>query len=149
MNMTKILNQRKKVIVNVSLIFIFLTAPKSGVNAQAVISEPQRVAVKVAAEPLSVVDEQAAFNGNLNQWLSENIRYPDEALKDSITGRVIIKFVVTTKGKVEEPKIVKSAGKLLDEETIRVISMMPDWEPAKLDGRPVKSYFTLPVTYRF
>lgn len=83
-------------------------------------------------------------------FLSDNIKYPEEAVKKDIQGRVVVTFVVDKDGTVTEPKIAHSVHELLDAEALRVISLMPKWTPGKNDkGETVRVRFHLPVTFAF
>lgn len=97
------------------------------------------------------VDEQAQFPGGIQElmkYLSMNVRYPYEAMKNNIQGRVIVKFIVTKDGKIESPEVLRGVDKSLDDEAKRVVQAMPAWTPAKNNGKPVDSFFTLPVNFR-
>lgn len=76
---------------------------------------------------------------------SENLRYPEEAKKQSITGKVFISFVVGSDGNVRNVKIVCSVHPILDEECMRVVSSSPRWTPGKQRGKNVAVQFTFPV----
>jgi protein TonB len=76
------------------------------------------------------------------------VRYPVEAQKRGIEGRVLVQFVVDKDGKVTDAKIVKNANYYLDIEALRVVNAMPAWIPGKLEGKTVRVYYTLPVNFR-
>ena len=76
------------------------------------------------------------------KFLNENVKYPEQARKDSVEGRVVVKFVVGTDGSITNPQVVKSVHPLLDAEALRVISVMPKWEP----DRP--GTYNLPITFK-
>lgn len=82
------------------------------------------------------------------KWMSNNIKYPAEAVEKEIEGRVIVAFVITKEGKITNAEIATSADPLLDAEALRVIRSMPDWIPAKHNGQNVGTKFSLPVTFR-
>lgn len=99
----------------------------------------------------TAVEQQAAFPGGqaaLMKWLSNNLRYPERAQQNDIQGRVVVKFVVNSDGSIEQASVVKGVDKDLDAEAIRVVKKMPKWQPGKNNGVAVRSYFTLPVTFR-
>ena len=83
----------------------------------------------------------------LLKWLLNNIRYPDEAVKNKIEGRVILRFVIKSDGSIDDITVVKSLDPACDQEAIRVVKMMPNWIPGKQDGNPVDTYYTLPVLF--
>jgi len=85
---------------------------------------------------------------NPNEFLSKNLRYPEMAKENNIQGRVTVKFVVNEDGEVSDVQVVKGIGGGCDEEAKRVVQKMPKWKPGKQNGRPVKVYFTLPITFR-
>jgi protein TonB len=99
-----------------------------------------------AAIPL-VVDQVPEYKGDLLGFLSSHLVYPQAAREMEISGRVYIQFVVDATGKVSNIKLFRGIGAGCDEEALRVVRMMGDWIPAKLDGKPVASYFTLPVNF--
>ena len=95
--------------------------------------------------------EMPAFKGGdkkLFSFLANNVRYPVEAQKLGIEGRVLVQFVVGKDGKVTDAKIVKNANYYLDIEALRVVNAMPNWIPGKLEGKSVRVKHTLPVNFR-
>lgn len=115
--------------------------------------EPPKI-VEEKHEPekiFTAVEQQAAFPGGqaaLMKWLSNNLRYPERAQQNDIQGRVIVKFVVNADGSIEQASVVKGVDKDLDAEALRVVRKMPKWQPGKNNGVAVRSYFTLPVTFK-
>lgn len=100
---------------------------------------------------LEQVDVQAEFPGGINkarQFIANNLQYPREAQENGIEGTVRVKFMVELDGSISNIEIVSKLGYGLDEEVIRVIKRMPKWAPAKADSKPVKSYFTMPVSFK-
>ena len=85
--------------------------------------------------------------GNLNKWLSSNIRYPESAQKKGIGGRVVVQFIIERDGSVCEVKVIKGVDKDLDAEASRVVKKMPKWQPGKSNGHPVRTRFTLPINF--
>lgn len=119
---------------------------------QVVVVEPEPVVEKHEPEKIFVAVEQPAeFPGGaaaMMKWLSNNIRYPESAQQNGISGRVVVKFVVEKDGSIGNPTIVKGVDRDLDQEALRVVKRMPKWQPGKNNGQPVRSYFNLPVTFR-
>lgn len=98
-----------------------------------------------------VVEQMPSFPGgqqNLINYYSSHINYPAAALKNGIQGRVICSFVVEKNGSIGDVKVVKSVDPSLDKEAVRVIRNMPNWNPGKQNGLPVRVKFTVPVTFR-
>jgi TonB family protein len=98
-----------------------------------------------------LVDIQAKFQGGnietFRDWVQKNLVYPPEAIKNGVSGKVMVQFAVNSKGKVCDVKILRGADPLLDKETIRVIQLSPDWKPAQKDGKNVKQQFVMPTVY--
>ena len=94
------------------------------------------------------IENMPTFNGNLNQWLLQNMKYPVEAMNKKEQGKVIVQFIVSKNGEVSEPKIIRSVSPALDKEACRIVLAMPKWNPGKLKGKPVAVRFILPITFR-
>jgi len=97
------------------------------------------------------VDENAKFQGgDLNtfrNYIMNHVKYPINASKMGVQGKVIINFVVDYDGNVTKVKILRSLDKECDEESIRVIQNSPKWTPGKKDGKNVSQSFVLPVVF--
>lgn len=100
---------------------------------------------------VTMPDQNPEFPGGLQglmQFLGSNLIYPAEAHKNKVEGRVLVKFVVTKTGKVENICIERSVSPELDAEAIRVVSLLPEFIPGKVNGEPVNVWFVLPITFR-
>jgi len=84
---------------------------------------------------------------NLQQYLVSNMKYPDAAKKAGTQGMVLASFVVSEKGQVENVKIKQSLSAECDAEAIRLIGLMPNWQPGMQDGKTVKVEFVLPFKF--
>lgn len=84
----------------------------------------------------------------LMNYVRDNLKYPEEAMKAGVQGRVVVKFVVSADGSVASPEIIRSVSPELDAEAIRVVESMPRWNPGTTDGKPVDAWFALPVFFR-
>lgn len=97
------------------------------------------------------VDEMAQFTGGnagLLKYIANSTKYPEEAKKNNITGRVIVKFVVEKDCSVSQVEISQGVNPLLDAEALRVVQSMPKFEkPAIKSGNPVAVQFMLPITF--
>ncbi|MBL7964467.1 MAG: energy transducer TonB [Flavobacteriales bacterium] len=80
-------------------------------------------------------------------YLREHLRYPKKARSNGETGQVLVQFVVDQQGAVQRAEIKKSVSPLLDEEALRVVMAMPNWEPGRLDGQPVKVAYAIPIRF--
>ncbi len=91
------------------------------------------------------------FPGGLEallNYLSRNIRYPEEAHNANEQGKVVVKFVVDKDGTVCDAEILKGVSESLDKEAIRVVESMPKWTPGTVKGQPVDCFFTLPINFK-
>ena len=98
-----------------------------------------------------VVEQMPEFPGGnmgLLEYLRTTIRYPQEAKVKNIQGRVMVEFVVEKDGSITEATVVKSVDKLLDDEALRVISIMPKWSPGTQRGEAVRVKYTVPISFR-
>jgi len=81
-------------------------------------------------------------------WVDKNLKYPEKAIKGKIEGPVIIRFIVTKNGKLEDFLVTRSVSPLLNDEALRVISLMPDWKPAMQGGEPKNVYYNAIVEFK-
>ena len=97
-----------------------------------------------------VVDEMPQFPGGnhaMFEYLAKNVKYPAEAEKAGIVGRVIATFVVEKDGSISNAKVVRSVHPALDAEALRLIKGMPKWTPGKENGEAVSVRFTVPISF--
>lgn len=97
-----------------------------------------------------VVEQMPEFPGGqaaLLRWISENVKYPATAEENGIQGRVVCTFVVECDGSVTEVQAARSVHPSLDNEAVRVLSMMPKWKPGTQNAKPVRVKYTVPVTF--
>ena len=98
-----------------------------------------------------VVDQMPEFPGGMMammEFLQDNMKYPADAEKQKVQGRVMVSFIVETDGSITDIKVMKKAFPSLDAEAIRVVKAMPRWTPGKQKGKVVRVHFSLPITYR-
>lgn len=107
---------------------------------------------KTSDELFTVVDEQPTFQGGGNdafmEYITKNIRYPEEAKQKDIQGRVYVQFVIEKDGTITNVVIVKGIGGGVDEEAKRVVESSPKWTPGKQRGNPVRVRMILPIEFR-
>ena len=99
-------------------------------------------------ESVEVMPEFPGGQAELLKFVAKSIKYPTEAQRKGAQGRVIVKFVVETNGSISNIHVVKGIDPLLDAEAIRVCTTMPTWAPARQEGKAVRCYYTIPVTFR-
>lgn len=81
------------------------------------------------------------------KFMSQNARYPEAALAKEISGKVYVSFVVDEDGRITDVEVARSAGNGFDEEALRLIRLMPWWNPGKMAGKPVRVSRTLAVPF--
>lgn len=86
-------------------------------------------------------DEMVAF-------LKKHLRYPNRAREDGVNGKVVIDFVIDKEGKISEIKVLRKAGYGFDDEATRVLGMMPNWRPGKINGQTVKAHYNIPIVFQ-
>ena len=95
-------------------------------------------------------DQLPEFPGGIQammKFLSTNIKYPVEAQKKGISGRVIVQFVIMEDGTLDQAKVKRGVDPLFDEEALRVVKSMPKWKPGMDRGEAVKVRFTAPIMF--
>ena len=106
---------------------------------------------EVEPEPFVVVEEMPVFPGGdieLLKYLAAHTQYPDVAKENSIQGKVIVKFCVTSKGGIDQVSVFKGVDPELDAEAIRVVKALPLFKPGKQGGRPVPVWFSVPIIFQ-
>jgi len=84
----------------------------------------------------------------MNAFLIRNINYPKKAMEKKIAGTVYLNFIVEKNGTVSDIVVLNKVNELLKTEAVRVVKLMKDWEPAILEGKPVRVRYTLPITFK-
>ena len=100
---------------------------------------------------IATVEQQPEFPGGqaaMYKWLSDHINYPPAAAEEGVQGKVIVEFVVSKSGKVENVRVLRGRHQALDKEALRVVKAMPNWNPGRNNGQPVKVTYTLPVSFK-
>lgn len=110
----------------------------------------QQTAKQIKGKVYKVVDQMPEYPGGnqaLGTFIGKEVKYPDDALKAGIQGKVYVTFVVSKEGKVINPKIAKSVNPSIDKEALRVVGNMPNWTPGKQKGKNVAVEFTVPINF--
>jgi len=114
----------------------------------------------VQVEEEEVVEEEVFFRvetmpsfqgGDLNtfrKWVQENVRFPQIALENGISGRVTLTFVVEKDGTLTNIQVLQTPDRSLSEEAVRVLKKSPKWTPGKQRNQSVRVKYTLPVDFR-
>jgi protein TonB len=104
----------------------------------------------VEEQIFTVVENDPEFPGGMEalyKYLAQNIKYPQLARDNNITGRVYVTFVVEKDGSIANPKVLRDIGGGCGQEAIRVVKSMPKWTPGKQRGKAVRVQFNLPVNF--
>lgn len=134
----------QKVTVKYTLPVDFRTAAAKQATAQA---------APAGDEPFLITEVMPSFQGGdlsaFRQWVQMHVRYPAEAMKQNIQGRVVTSFIVEKDGSVSNINVLQSPGKLLSDEASRVIETAPAgaWTPGKQRGQAVRVKLTVPVDF--
>ena len=80
-------------------------------------------------------------------YLSKSIRYPQQALQRHVSGRVYVNFILSAQGRVQDAHVVSGPGNGLNDEALRLVWLMPPWEPARVNGQPVRVACTVPISF--
>jgi protein TonB len=110
--------------------------------------EPQE---EVSEEVFTIVEDQPTPRGGMAafyEYVQKNLKYPAQARRMGIEGKVFVQFVVDKDGSITEVTSVKGIGAGCDEEAVRVLKQAPKWNPGKQRGRAVKVRMILPITFR-
>ena len=98
----------------------------------------------------NMVDQSAKFQDGYNsiiKFVQENIKFPAEAQENNVHGKLMVSVVVEKDGSLSDIKIKKGLGYGLDEEIVRIIKMMPKWQPAQHKGKAVRQSQTIMIPF--
>ena len=118
--------------------------------------ETASVAVKDTLTPdepvFEVVEQMPEFPdggmAGLMEYFKKNLRYPEEAKKAGMQGRVVVQFLINKNGAISDASVLRSVDRLLDAEAVRLVRSMPKWKPGMQKGKAVTVKYTLPVQFR-
>lgn len=102
-------------------------------------------------EVFMVAEQMPEFPGGMKEllkFLQDNLKYPENAMKNNVQGRVIVQFVVEKDGTLTEFKVARSVDPDLDAEALHVLQTMPKWKPGMQRGKIVRVKFTVPVSFK-
>jgi TonB family protein len=121
------------------------------VNTEKILSITYTLKTRIGESYLDVTEQMPSFSGgqaSLLRFLSGNTKYPESAKKHKIEGMIIVQFIVEKNGSLTNLLIVKGLGYGCDEETLRLVRMMPKWQPGYQKGKPVRVRFNLPIRFK-
>ena len=97
------------------------------------------------------VEQMPEYPGGMQAmiaFLQTNMKYPEDAAKQKVEGRVMVQFIVETDGSISDVHVAKQVFPSLDAEAIRVVQAMPKWTPGKEKGNVVRVKYNLPIVFR-
>jgi TonB family protein len=100
--------------------------------------------------PEQLIEKAPEFPGGTNaleRYLAQNFRYPKRALKKGIQGQVIIRFLIKENDSISDIYLVKRLQRDFDNEAVRLVKIMPKWIPCTVNGKPVKTYYSLMIYF--
>ena len=115
------------------------------------VSAQKTVVAQKNQKVFDIVEQMPEYPGGqaaLFEYLSKNIKYPADAEKKKVEGKVFVTFVVDSDGKITDVSLLKKVFPSLDAEAIRVISAMPNWIPGRQKGQAVRVKYTVPIMFR-
>ena len=98
-----------------------------------------------------VVEETATPKGGMSafyKFVGEKMKYPAQARRMGIEGRVFVEFVINRDGSITDVKAIKGIGAGCDEEAVRVVASAPPWNPGKQRGKPVRQRYVVPIIFK-
>jgi protein TonB len=104
-----------------------------------------------ADQIFSVVEETATPKGGMPafyKYVGEKIKYPAQARRMGVEGRVFVEFVVNRDGTIVDVKSIKGIGAGCDEEAVRIVQSAPAWKPGKQRGKPVRQKMVIPIIFK-
>jgi|APTNR8051073442_1049403.scaffolds.fasta_scaffold00003_370 protein TonB len=116
-----------------------------------IVEQPVKVEEEEADKIFLIVEQNAAPRDGMSgfyKFVSDNIRYPGQARRMNVEGKVFVEFVVDKDGTLNQFTVVKGIGAGCDEEAIRVIQLSPPWSPGKQRGKPVRQRMILPIYFK-
>lgn len=102
-------------------------------------------------EIFTIVEEPASPKGGMPafyKYVGEKVKYPAQARRMGIEGKVFVEFVIGKDGSISEVRAVKGIGAGCDEEAVRIVQGAPSWTPGKQRGKAVKQRMVLPITFK-
>ena len=115
------------------------------------VTAQKTVVAKKNQKVFDIVEQMPEYPGGqaaLFEFISKNVKYPEDAVKKKGEGKVFVTFVVDTDGKITDVSLLRKVFPSLDAEAIRVISAMPNWIPGKQKGQVVRVKYTVPIMFR-
>jgi protein TonB len=105
-----------------------------------------------AAEPayrmVEVMPEYPGGPDSLASFIKANLKYPRAARENSMSGKVVIEAIVEKDGSLSDIRIKTAVFPKLDEEALRIVKLLPKYNPGQQKGKPVRVIISLPVIFK-
>lgn len=115
-------------------------------------AKPVEVEEIVSDEPFIKVEKMPSFNGGdlmtFRNWVMGQIRYPQIAQENNITGRVMVTFVIERNGTLTNIQVLQTPDSSLSDEAVRVLKTSPKWTPGMQGNKTVRVRYNLPIEFR-
>lgn len=112
-------------------------------SAAASLFSPDSIFVNPDARPQFTGGEAA-----MHTYMARNLHYPEQAMRKHLAGKVYVRFVLSAAGKVTDASVVRGPGSGLNEEALRLVWLMPPWQPARQRGQTVRVVCTIPIEFQ-
>lgn len=99
---------------------------------------------------IRVVEDLPQFPGGAAEfmkWLTKNLRYPSSAQSQQVKGRVVAQFIINRDGSITDLEVTEHLNRACDNEVLRVLRMMPKWQPGLMDAKPCRTKVCIPVVF--
>ena len=110
--------------------------------------QPVEEAPVLTPDQLESLPEFPGGMRQLMKWLTQNLKYPEKAKQDKVSGRVVVSFIINADGTVGDVKLIHNASPDLDREALRVVRMMPKWKPGVSGGKVCRTLVHMPVVFK-
>lgn len=135
----------------VALLLLVGCKPAGVTEADATAVQTEAVQATVGDTIYEVVEVEPEFPGGVEamyKYLAGNLKYPEQAKKDGVQGRLYLRFVIEADGSVTNAEVVRGLREDCNSEALRVVQAMPKWSPGMQNGKPVRVHYTLPITFK-
>lgn len=115
-----------------------------------VVFDAPKMEEEEADQIFQIVEDVPVPKGGLEafyEYVADNLKYPQQAVRMGVAGNVFLKFVVEKDGRLTDVQVLKGIGSGCDEEAVRVLESAPAWNPGKQRGRPVRVYMVIPIRF--
>lgn len=99
-------------------------------------------------ETFTYIEQMPEPSYDIKAYLANNMRYPEDAKQEGVSGKVIVKFIIRANGSIDSAYVARGIYPSVDKEALRLITGMPPWKPGILNGKPVDVHYIMPVIFK-